>query len=155
TTTDLLPPGMNARTAAHEYGGAAWWVADGVVWFVNWDDQRLYRLDPGSAPVPISPEPVVKRGDRWADGVVTADGSSVICVREHHDDSGVVTNEIVSLPSGGGRRGVERQQQDSGGRPEILVTGTDFVAAPRLDAEGRRLAWVQWDHPSMPWDDTV
>ena len=41
---DLLPEGFNARTAAHEYGGGAWWVAGRTVWFANWADQRLYRL---------------------------------------------------------------------------------------------------------------
>ena len=31
-----------------------------------------------------------------------------------------------------------------------LVTGGDFVAAPRVSPAGDRLAWVTWDHPSMP-----
>ena len=38
--------------------------------------------------------------------------------------------------------------------PEVLVSGPDFVAAPRLSPDGATLAWVQWNHPSMPWDDT-
>ena len=54
-TDELLPEGRNARTAVHEYGGAAWWVRDGVVWFTDWADQRLYRLEPGSAPVAAHP----------------------------------------------------------------------------------------------------
>ncbi|HKX71438.1 MAG TPA: hypothetical protein VJM75_09435, partial [Acidimicrobiales bacterium] len=33
---DLLPEGFNARTAAHEYGGGAWWVQGGTLWFANW-----------------------------------------------------------------------------------------------------------------------
>ena len=43
--SELLPAGYNARTAVHEYGGGGWWVRDGVVWFANWADQRLYRRD--------------------------------------------------------------------------------------------------------------
>ena len=57
TTEELLPEGRNARTAVHEYGGAAWWVRDGVVWFTDWADQRLYRLEPGGEPVALTPEP--------------------------------------------------------------------------------------------------
>src|SRR5579884_3111497 len=43
---ELLDADENARTAVHEYGGGAWWVSEGIVWFANWGDQRLYRRDP-------------------------------------------------------------------------------------------------------------
>jgi len=143
TTTDLLPDGMNARSAVHEYGGAAWWARDGVVWFVNWDDQRLYRLADGGA-TPLTPEPATPRADRYADGDLSTDGATVVCVREHHDGPAAtdVRNEIVRLDA------------RTPGTPEVLVTGPDFVAAPRVSPDGLHLAWVQWNHPSMPWDST-
>ena len=34
----------------------------------------------------------------------------------------------------------------------MLVSGPDFLAAPRLSPDGDRLAWLEWDHPDMPWD---
>ena len=40
---DVLAPPWNARTAVHEYGGGAWWVSAGTVWFTNWADQRLWE----------------------------------------------------------------------------------------------------------------
>ena len=40
------------------------------------------------------------------------------------------------------------------GKTEVLAGGRDFYAAPRLSADGSRLAWITWDHPNMPWDDT-
>ncbi|MDT7578108.1 MAG: hypothetical protein QOH17_4441 [Pseudonocardiales bacterium] len=141
---DLLPDGLNARTAVHEYGGAAWWVRDGVVWFTNWADQRLYRLEQGAEPQPLTPEPATPRGDRFADGDLAPDGSSIVCVRERHNGPAAteVVNEIVRLDAG------------TLGEPEVLVTGSDFVAAPRLSPDGTRLAWIRWNHPSMPWDAT-
>ncbi|MCU1625986.1 MAG: peptidase [Pseudonocardia sp.] len=147
TTTDLLPDGFDARTGVHEYGGGAWKVRDGVVWFSNWADQRLYRLVPGGEPEPLTPESVLTRGDRYADVDVSPDGSVLVAVREHHPVHGQgaadVRNEIVRLSA------------DRPSEPEVLVTGPDFVASPRLSPDGRRLVWVSWDHPSMPWDDTV
>lgn len=144
SSTDLLPDGYNARTAVHEYGGGAWWARDGVVWFANWADQRLYRLAPGEAPVPLTPEPVTPRADRFADGDLAPDGGSIVCVRERHRGSSAteVDNEIVRLDA------------HTPSEPEMLVTGSDFVAAPRLSPDGATLAWLRWNHPSMPWDST-
>ncbi|MEU8895839.1 prolyl oligopeptidase family serine peptidase [Nocardia sp. NPDC048505] len=146
TCTDLLPEGMNARTAVHEYGGAAWWIRDGVLFVVDWDDQRLYRIEPGGEPVALTPEPAVPRGDRYADGAF-GPGGTVVAVREHHPVGGRgavdVRNEIVRLSA------------DCPGQPEVLLSGPDFVAAPRLSPDGAQLAVITWDHPSMPWDDTV
>src|SRR3954451_10957585 len=45
---DLTSVPFNARTRVHEYGGASWFVADGVVYFSNFADQRLWRVEPGS-----------------------------------------------------------------------------------------------------------
>ncbi|MCX6467483.1 MAG: prolyl oligopeptidase family serine peptidase [Pseudonocardiales bacterium] len=138
TVTDVLPEGRNARTAVHEYGGGAWWVRAGVVWFTDWADQRLYRLAPGGEPEPLTPEPAVARGDRYADGDLH--GDVLVCVRERHAPGGEPRNEVVRLAA------------DVPGEPEVLVTGPDFVAAPRLSPDGTTLAWLRWNHPSMPWD---
>ncbi|HSU11887.1 MAG TPA: prolyl oligopeptidase family serine peptidase [Pseudonocardia sp.] len=142
TTDELLPEGRNVRTAVHEYGGAAWWVRDGVLWFTDWADQRLYRLEPEGTPEPLTPEPVRSRGDRYADGELTADGTRIVCVRERHlgDRAIDVVNEVVVLDA------------RVPGEPEVLVSGPDFVAAPRVSPDGTTLAWLQWNHPAMPWD---
>ena len=139
TTTDVLPAPFNARTRVHEYGGGSWTVSGGVLWFTNFADQRLYRLDPGSdAPVPVTPEPAIAAGERHADLVVTDAG--LLAVRETHAEGGRaadVVNEIVRVAPGGST--------------EVLVSGPDFVSDPRPGPDGA-LAWLQWDHPDMPWD---
>ncbi len=155
TRTDLLDEDANVRTAVHEYGGGAWWThagEPGVVFYVDWADQRLRRLEPGEAGRPgevtvLSPEPTVRRGDRYADGDVAPDGTWLVCVREHHPSADAPATEVVNE--------VVRLDARRPSTPEVLVTGPDFVAAPRISHDGGRLAWVAWDHPSMPWDDTV
>lgn len=148
TTADLLPADRNARTAVHEYGGGAWWVRDGVTWFTDWADQRLYRLVPGGEPAPITPEPATPRADRYADGVLDPDGEFIVCVRERHG-----AGRASGAPSTDVRNEIVRLRADAPGEPEVLVSGPDFVAAPRLHPNGVILAWLQWNHPSMPWDD--
>ncbi|MCD2196628.1 prolyl oligopeptidase family serine peptidase [Actinomycetospora endophytica] len=149
TCTDLLPDGGNARSAVHEYGGGSWWTSaaePGVVFYVEWTDQRLRRLE-GNDVTPLTPEPAVSRGDRYADGDVAPDGTWLVCVREHHPTTDGPATEVVNE--------IVRLDARTPSTPEVMVSGPDFVAAPRLSPDAARLAWISWDHPSMPWDDTV
>ncbi|MGA7690425.1 MAG: prolyl oligopeptidase family serine peptidase [Jiangellales bacterium] len=142
---EVLPDGFSARTRVHEYGGGAWWVHDETVFATSWDDQRLYRIEPGHEPMAVTPEPPRHHSWRYADGRVTPDRRWVVCVRERHEGPDVATdvhNEIVALPADGTAEVI------------VLFSDTDFVAAPRISRDGRQLAWLAWNHPNMPWDAT-
>ncbi len=138
---DALPAPWNARTRVHEYGGGAWTVHAGTAWFSSFTDQRLYRLDAGATePVPLTPEPAVPSGVRFADLRVLA-GGDLVAVRETHpaaDDAADVVNEVVRIAPDG--------------EATVLVGGPDFVSDPRVSPDGQWLAWLQWQHPDMPWD---
>ncbi len=140
--TELTPREFNVRTRVHEYGGGAYVVHDGTAFCSNFADQRLYRQDRGGDPVPITPEPEIPAGLRYADAVVTRDGRSLICVQERHSENEEATNELVTLAADG------RQP------PKTIASGHDFFSSPRISPDGRRLAWLAWDHPRMPWDGT-
>src|SRR5205807_9123444 len=91
---ELTPAGANARTRVHEYGGGAVWYHGDSVFYSDFSDGRLYRLDgAGAEPRPITPEPAEPHALRYADGTVTPDGARVICVRERHEQGDVV-NEL-------------------------------------------------------------
>jgi len=36
--------------------------------------------------------------------------------------------------------------------PKQLIMGSDFYMHPTWHPDGERIAWVEWDHPYMPWD---
>jgi dipeptidyl aminopeptidase/acylaminoacyl peptidase len=143
TVEEVLPAEHNARTAVHEYGGGAWWVRGGVLWFADWATQRLHRLQPGGEPVPMTPEPEVSRGLRYADGDLHPAGDALLCVQEeHHADGREATNTIVRLAA------------HESSTPEVVVEGPDFVSDPRWSPDGASFCWLEWDHPDMPWDAT-
>ena len=143
TRQELTPGPYYVRTRVHEYGGGACVVRGPTVWFSNFGDQRLYRQDAGQDPRPITPEPSIPAGLRYADACLTHDGTLVICVRERHEAEGVeATNELVALPA------------DGSSEARVIASGHDFFSSPRISPDGRQLAWLSWDHPRMPWDGT-
>jgi dipeptidyl aminopeptidase/acylaminoacyl peptidase len=148
TIADVTPPlppagsmpAFNVRSRVHEYGGGAYLVDAGIVYFSNDGDQRLYRQRPGAAPEPITPDPGRARGLRYADGVIDGRRRRLIAVREDHTTAAAQpVNAIVAIPL------------DGDAAPRLLLSGRDFYAAPRPSPDGSRLAWLEWDHPLMPW----
>jgi len=123
---DVTPAPFNARTRVHEYGGGAFAGAKGIVYFVNDSDQQLYRDTTQLTNVP---------GLRFADLIV--DRQRLIAVCEDHRAGGEPKNTLVSLTDG---------------QIETLASGHDFYSSPR--AFGNHLAYLAWNHPNMPWDET-
>ena len=134
---ELLPAPWSARTRVHEYGGSAFTVVDGTVYFVNDADQRVYRLVVEGDNTPLSPASDI----RHADFTYDAPRHRLIAVREDHTTGAKeAVNSIGSIPLDGSMSG------------EVLVGGHDFYATPRVSPDGTQLCWLSWDHPNMPWD---
>ena len=132
---DVIPAGFNVRTRVHEYGGGAYTVCDGIVYFCNDSDQRLMVQQPGATPRALTPEGPWRYADMQAD----TGRDRVLAVRETHEEgASEPVNDIVAI-------GLD-------GAVTVLVAGADFYAAPRLSPDGTQLAWLSWDHPDMPWD---
>ncbi len=131
---DAIPDGFSARSRVHEYGGGAAIVSAGTVFFVNVDDQRVYRVERGAEPVAVTDD----SGDRHADLFHDRARNRLLAVREQHTADGV-SNELVSIDL-------------ETGESTVLVAGHDFVSNPRVSPDGGTLCWVAWDLPDMPWD---
>jgi len=144
---DLTPPGTNVRTRVHEYGGGACLVANGTLYYSNFSDQRLWRLDPGHQPVALTPAGPW----RFADATFDSRRKRLICVREEHDvpdaggsPPGAPRNTLVSIPIDG---------PTTAG--DVIAEGDDFYSTPRVNPDGTQLTWLSWRHPQMPWEGTT
>ena len=138
--SDVNPAPFNARTRVHEYGGGSYIIHDGMTFFSNYTDQRVYRIDPdGLNPTAITPDGI---DHRYADYTLDIYNENLITVREDHTDPGEASNTLVSININGI------------GDVRILISGADFYSSPALSPDGSLLAWIQWNHPNMPWDST-
>jgi dipeptidyl aminopeptidase/acylaminoacyl peptidase len=144
---DVLPAPWNARTRVHEYGGGAWTVTpEHALVFAEFSDQRVYRLDlQAGVPVALTPTPTVPTGARYAQLSIV--GAEVWAVRELHAADGSVSRDICALPLDG-------SAADDESRVRSVVAGSHFLAHPQVSPDGRRLTWIAWEHPQMPWDGT-
>ena len=137
---DVTPPGFSVNSMVNEYGTRSYTVSDGVVYFSNSEDQRVYRQTRGESPVPITPAGEFRYGSKVFDRRL----GRIICIRENHSDADEdhPLSEIVSIDIHGL------------GEPEILLSDNDFHSSPCISPDGTQLAWLTWDHPNMPWDGT-
>ncbi|GFO22772.1 prolyl tripeptidyl peptidase-like [Plakobranchus ocellatus] len=141
--TEWTPQGFNARSTIHEYGGGDFIVYQGVVYFTNFSDQALYRqTSPETTPEALTD---TTKAQRYADGYFDPKSERIFCVREDHEvvknGAKEAKNEIVSV-------------DPKTKTVSVLVDDVDFCACPRVSADGKKIAWVEWMHPNMPWDST-
>jgi dipeptidyl aminopeptidase/acylaminoacyl peptidase len=151
---DLTPAGSNVRSRVHEYGGGAATVADGVAWFSNFVDGRIYRQADDADPTPLTPPGPF----RYADLTWDPTRQRLLAVREDHS-SGLEATEPG--PGDGHTQAAEPENtlvalsvDGSDGHGRVLARGRDFFLGPRPSPDGSQLAWLAWDHPLMPWDGT-
>lgn len=114
------------------YGGGELAASADSIFFAE-RDGRLYRRSMGyGTPQPVTPPfgaaaaPVVSPDGRWL-AYIFSDGQT----------------DLIGV--------VDTLGEDW---PHKLVRGADFYMQPAWHPSGKLLAWVEWDHPNMPWDGT-
>ncbi|TWH19343.1 prolyl oligopeptidase family serine peptidase [Prauserella rugosa] len=160
---DVLPAPWNVRNRLHEYGGRPWQVVGdtagtggavdtggtggtgGTIVFTHWADQRIHARDVAGGPVrALTPEPDQPHGVRYGDlrpglrgevGEVWAVRETVVGSRRTD-----IARDLVAVGLDGAIRS--------------LAATHHFMTAPQISPDGTRAAWLGWNHPAMPWDET-
>jgi len=114
------------------YGGGEFDVSNGVVVFAE-RDGRLYRRDLA----PVRAKPVTPAFGKAASPAFSPDGEQLLYVHS------VEGQDCLALVA-----------SDGGDWPDRLVWGADFYMQPRWHPDGMRIAWIEYDFPTMPWSGT-
>lgn len=80
-------------------------------------------------------QPILPRFGSVASPTPSPDGRWIACIHTQED------LDVIALCDPAGSRW-----------PIDLVRGADFYMQPVWSPDSRRLAWVEWNHPQMPWD---
>lgn len=164
----ITPRPLSLRTKINEYGGKPYWVFQDQIVFANNADQCLYRqflnldvenrpssVENLSKPERITPKPDSRFTYMYSDvSHLTADYYiAIIEVNDAQKDASD-NRSYIGL--------IDASQPNAS--PKVLVDGADFynnlVHTNRVDEHKTQvkstlgsIAWVQWSHPSMPWDE--
>nr|WP_198586966.1 prolyl oligopeptidase family serine peptidase [Glycomyces xiaoerkulensis] len=148
----VLPEPWNVRNRVHEYGGAPWVGSESLIVFSNFDDQRLYRYEPGSEadPAPLTPVPRIPGGLRWCDMALDPGRGEVWAAMEEFTGERPtdVRRTIAAVPLDGSAAA------DRGALRELTGDRYRFTTGPRISPDRKRAVWIAWNHPDMPWDGT-
>ena len=130
---------MNVRTRVHEYGGSSYTVTNSLVFFVNAKDQDIYCIDNKQS---LQFQQITNSGpdERFANLIFDEKHDRLICVRETHRSDQVI-NDLVWVDV-------------NTGACTVIHGEHDFYGQPRCSPCGRKLAFLAWNLPNMPWDGT-
>ncbi|MDR3070077.1 MAG: prolyl oligopeptidase family serine peptidase, partial [Propionibacteriaceae bacterium] len=132
---ELLPK-RSVRSSINEYGGGDWAASGGIVTYSDWPAGDLRVLSNGEDRLLAASDDTFRYGSQ---SIFPKDGL-VLAVREEHRPNQEAQQAIISVDL-------------VTGEVTVIASGADFYASPTLSATGQ-LAWVEWDHPNMPWDET-
>ncbi len=130
TLTAAPPPAPAAAYA----GGVFDWLPDGSGLVYTGADGGLY-VQPASGGPPRAVGTPAAAAGRASSPAVSPDGTRVAFT---------VDGRHVALAGLG----------EDAPWPVRLSSGADFCLDPVWSPDGRSVAWVEWDVPDMPWDDT-
>jgi hypothetical protein len=139
--TELLPKEFSAAGKIHEYGGGAAFVPVGDSKNIIFNDGRTDGVFCLSLPEKnltsyLEPDKRFRYADFHAEV-----GTGILAIREEHFEDGTeVKNEIAIIDPTPGNQ-----------KARAVVTGADFYSHPRFSPDGKRVCWMQWNHPDMPW----
>lgn len=135
---ELTPAPFNVRTRVHEYGGASFLVHGPDLYFSNFEDNLLYKRNENHTIEPITDD----SNHRYADASVDTLRGRLYWVREDHTESSIFAETAIIA------------MDTDGSNEKVIVSGNDFYSNPCISPDSKQLAYLTWNHPNMPWDET-
>ncbi len=135
--TDLTPAPYDVLSRVHEYGGSAYLVSHGQVFFINASDQGIYRIHNDNITCVYQQEHT-----RFTNMALDINRDRLVLVVEQHGGNEEPQNFLGSVCL-------------TKGELKTICHGADFYSSPAFNPDYSQLAFLSWKHPNMPWDETT
>lgn len=141
---ELIADDFSARSRVHEYGGGAYCVSNDHIYIVNSTDQNIYQfnLKQSSDYVQITGS---KISTRYGNLLWDPSREVIVAVQEthptEHSEFEEPINELVVI-------------DPTANSINSIHQGHDFYSSAAISPDGKKIAYLAWDHPNMPWDGT-
>lgn len=133
------PEEFQVGTSVHGYGGGAFYVRNAQLYFANSKNGIVYHKNLKTGEI----NPIVEAFEgRYADFDADPNHEYLYCIRKNDSTKEQFPlTEVVRIS-------IKNKQVEN------LFTGCDFYSSPKVSPDGKKIAWLQWNHPNMPWDAT-
>lgn len=136
----------NVATSVHGYGGGAFLVQDDIIYFHDAITNQVYKKISTIAQQITNLDDTIQQitnGEGFCYGDFSVDNlhKFLYCLRLNKNASEQFPiTEIIQI-------------EISTGLQEVLFSGADFYSNVRINKEGTKLLFLQWNYPNMPWDE--
>lgn len=136
---DETTPEYSVGTSVHGYGGGAFCVKNNHLYFSDSKSGFVFHKNLSTNLI----EPIVQTLEaRYADFCVDPKHDFLYCIRKvNNTKNQFPITELVRIS-------IKNKEV------EVLLSGYDFYSNPIVSPDGKKIAWLQWNHPNMPWDST-
>jgi dipeptidyl aminopeptidase/acylaminoacyl peptidase len=154
----VLDAGWSVRNGVNGYGGRPYAIDGERLIFTAYGDRRIHLGNARSPAEPVPLTPIDPDGTTtwYADLWLPSGSDRLWCVREttrsatgpeDSDPAPRTSRDIVSVPLSGAAA-------DDASAVVSAARSHHFVSNVRVSPDGRRLLWIGWNHPTMPWQGT-
>jgi dipeptidyl aminopeptidase/acylaminoacyl peptidase len=134
----ITPAGYSVNSRVHEYGGGAFAVADGLIYFVDAKSQDVFVQEGSGEPIRMTSTADRRHADLFVDRV----HRRLLCVAEQHFADREAENSIIAIDLNAPYASL------------VLAAGQDFYSSPRVSNDGSLFTYCSWNHPDMPWESS-
>ncbi|NDB87069.1 MAG: WD40 repeat domain-containing protein, partial [Alphaproteobacteria bacterium] len=130
---------VSVKSRVHEYGGGSLSYGNNILYFINDTDKSICQMDLASGEI----KTIMTDGSIYFSEIaIHPSNHFMYAIGENRSEPSRITNSLYKIDL-------------KKGSYQPVLQGHDFISSPQISKDGSHLAFISWDFPHMPWDESV